>query len=113
MAIKRAELEEARLVRTFKGVDDDGSGEIELDEWRTLMRKMAPHLSEGAVEWTFQCIDVDGSGAIDFDEFKVMMSIAENEDEAGKALKKKARTTVRALIMQSRMKDAFASFDAR
>jgi Ca2+-binding EF-hand superfamily protein len=70
MAVKRAELAEARLVRTFKSVDTDGSGEIELEEWIVLMRKMAPHLSRGAVEWTFQCIDVDGSEAIDFDEFK-------------------------------------------
>eukprot|EP01043_Picozoa_sp_COSAG02_P035600 COSAG02_NODE_2559_length_8529_cov_5.446382_8_plen_604_part_00 len=68
--MKRAELEEARLVRTFKSVDTDGSGEIELDEWVVLMRKMAPHLPIGSVEWTFKCIDVDGSGAIDFEEFK-------------------------------------------
>lgn len=70
MAVKRAELEEARLVRTFKSVDTDGSGEIELDEWIVLMRKMAPHLPIGSVEWTFKCIDVDCSGAIDFGEFK-------------------------------------------
>ena len=57
-------------MRTFKSVDTDGSGEIELDEWIVLMRKMAPHLHIGSVEWTFQCIDVDGSGAIDFEEFK-------------------------------------------
>ena len=70
MAVKRAELEEQRLVRTFKSVDADGSGEIDLDEFRTLFRRMAPHLSDQTMRYTFECIDADGSGEVDFDEFK-------------------------------------------
>ena len=55
-------------------------------------------------------VDTDGSGEVDFAEFKAMMSVGSTatESDESRALKKKARSVVRALIMQSRMKDAFA-----
>ena len=109
----RGETRDKELREAFEAIDADRSGEIDTEELTEAFNNYGSKFSDAEIQQIMSAVDTDGSGEIDFDEFKVMMSIAENEDEAGKALKKKARTTVRALIMQSRMKDAFASFDAR
>ena len=53
----------------FKQADKDGSGSLEKNEVRRLMKQMGKNLSKAEFEVAFSKIDVDGSGAVDFDEF--------------------------------------------
>jgi Ca2+-binding EF-hand superfamily protein len=70
MVVKQREIEEARLRRTFARVDEDGSGVIEMDEFRRLARTLCATMTEEQMRATFEQIDADGSGGIDLDEFR-------------------------------------------
>ena len=67
---KKRDLEEAKLRRTFDGVDDDGSGEIEWPEFKRLCRRLDARLADELVEAAWKQLDEDGSGAADFREFE-------------------------------------------
>ena len=110
----RGETRDAELREAFDAIDADGSGEIVTEELTTAFNNYGSQFSAAEIVQIMGAVDKDNSGEIDFDEFKAMMSIGDaNETPESKVLKKKARSVVRALIMQQRMKDAFASFDAR
>ena len=64
----------------FAEADEDGSGELDEEEFATLVKKLAKESSWGwlgrqhsasHLRTLFRRADVDGSGAIDFDEFLV------------------------------------------
>lgn len=67
---KKRDLEEAKLRRTFDGVDEDGSGEIEEPEFRRLCRRLDARLEDEVVSRAWAQLDEDGSGAADFREFE-------------------------------------------
>ncbi len=67
---KQRDLEEAKLRRTFDGVDEDGSGEIEEAEFRRLCRRLDARLSDEVVSAAWTQLDEDASGAADFREFE-------------------------------------------
>ena len=53
----------------FSEFDNDGSGQIDLDEFRyTIMTTMALNVTQAAVDALFVAWDVDGSGEIDVSE---------------------------------------------
>ena len=62
----------------FDNVDIDGSGEIDSDEFGTIMNRISiqmgttPPLREDIKEM-FDSIDTDHSGEIDFNEFQVLI----------------------------------------
>lgn len=55
----------------FKKYDEDGSGTISLDEFKTAF--IGKQISDKQWNKIISEIDQDGSGSIDFQEFKDMM----------------------------------------
>jgi calcyphosin len=59
------------LSRSFRLMDDDGNGSLNLAEFRQAMRACSLDLHDGDVRLLFQYFDRDRSGAIDLGEFLV------------------------------------------
>ena len=57
------------LGRTFKSMDDDGSGNLDQQEFNKAMVELNMNLSNREQLRLFQHFDADHSGRIDFDEF--------------------------------------------
>lgn len=57
------------LRRQFKIMDDNGSGNLDLYEFRKGIKDFQIDIDEKDVEGLFKAFDIDGSGVIDFDEF--------------------------------------------
>lgn len=53
----------------FQFFDKDGSGTIDLDEFRQLLRILAPASTNDNAERGFETIDTDKNALIDFEEF--------------------------------------------
>ena len=53
----------------FNRYDKDGSGSLELAEFRDFVRDLGERLSEAELRWLVLQVDGDQSGSIDFDEF--------------------------------------------
>lgn len=61
---------EAEAVRVaFDRLDDDGSGELDIDEIGQLMEQIGRKLNERQLKKMMKEIDTDGSGLVDFDEY--------------------------------------------
>lgn len=58
---------------TFVSIDRDGSGTIELDEFKGLMFKIDHSRSEGALRVQFAAIDTDHDGQISEAEFRAWL----------------------------------------
>ena len=57
----------------FKRFDTDGSGEIDLEEFKVMLKKLKIHMSSAKAVKYFKMCDVDDSGQIDFEEFRVAL----------------------------------------
>ena len=78
-------MEAARIKRTFDAMDEDGSGEIERDEFHELYEKvLGCQCSERAAAVAFAEIDTDRSGSVDFDEFCVWVARQGDHTAAGR-----------------------------
>ena len=64
-----ASIEETQLQSVWKRVDADGSGLLDADEVRQVMKDMGKEMDEAQFVATMAEIDVDGSGELDFSEF--------------------------------------------
>lgn len=76
MALRRMELKvdpEEALRSAFDIFDADGSGYIDRDEVRLLMKKFAQTLTDEEITQIMQEGDADGDGEISFEEFKELM----------------------------------------
>jgi hypothetical protein len=68
-------LEVEKIHKRFVEFDEDGSGEIELDEFRKIVRMLldvpegSDSLPEDRVEQLWRTVDSDGSGSVDMYEF--------------------------------------------
>jgi hypothetical protein len=58
-----------KLRKIFNEIDEDGSGEVDIDEFITGFQKTDPTMSADAARKLFEEADDDGSGFLDFDEF--------------------------------------------
>merc|ERR1719343_1291596 len=58
-----------RRKANFNWVDKDGSGSIDLQEWRDAVAAMGWKMSQDAVDKSFRLADTDGDGEISFSEF--------------------------------------------
>ena len=82
MAFLGQETDADKIQAMIDEVDEDGSGEVEIDEFLIMMDKT---IAEGAAVWMelmegykgckeiFDEVDTDGSGALDRDEFRVLV----------------------------------------
>eukprot|EP00746_Dinoflagellata_sp_MGD_P066712 gnl/MRDRNA2_/MRDRNA2_27603_c0_seq1.p1 gnl/MRDRNA2_/MRDRNA2_27603_c0~~gnl/MRDRNA2_/MRDRNA2_27603_c0_seq1.p1 ORF type:complete len:593 (-),score=115.31 gnl/MRDRNA2_/MRDRNA2_27603_c0_seq1:1-1779(-) len=67
-------VEVESVKRTYDGFDDDGSGEIDIEEFTKLLYKLIKvpvnlELPASRVKAFWKEIDVDGSGSVNFEEF--------------------------------------------
>ena len=53
----------------FDRMDKDKSGAIEMEELKSMVKKMLPHVSDDHIQEIFGIIDVSGNGRIEKDEF--------------------------------------------
>lgn len=58
----------------FEQTDVDGNGQIDLIEFRTLLRTLGSSLDPAKAEQLFDVIDGDEDGLIGFDEFEAWYS---------------------------------------
>eukprot|EP00941_MAST-03F_sp_MAST-3F-sp1_P000556 g556.t1 len=68
--LPKAEQKIARIQRQFQMYDVDGSGTIELDEFKLMLRDLCVPLHSDEVNASFAKLDTDGSGEIDYQEFE-------------------------------------------
>ena len=59
----------AYMQRLFEGADDDGSGELDVDELENLLHELDLGLTDGDVEAIAAVVDSDGSGTVKWSEF--------------------------------------------
>lgn len=59
----------AGLARKFRIIDDDGSGTLEMSEFKKCMKEMKTNFSDEENEELFKFFDEDGGGTITYDEF--------------------------------------------
>ena len=77
---RRIELhEEARAV--FDSIDQDGNGELDLQELKELAEALGVKLDDASAQEAMATMDADGSGEVDFDEF--IEWFVENKDKKG------------------------------
>ena len=70
---RRHRLVEDAPEEVFKRFDTDGSGEIDLEEFKVMLKKLKIHMSSAKAVKYFKMCDVDDSGQIDFEEFRVAL----------------------------------------
>ena len=68
------DLNEAYLKEQFDFIDEDGSGELDEDEMRSLFASMGRSVSKRIIANIMRLSDLDGNGTIDFEEFKLIFS---------------------------------------
>ena len=61
--------EEEAVKEAFERLDDDGSGELDIDEIGQLMETIGRNLNEKQLQKMMLEIDEDGSGLVEFDEY--------------------------------------------
>ena len=98
-----SEKEISDLKRDFLDLDEDGSGEISVNELKNILKDPRLKMSEDAIVELMKEFDLDGSGGIDVSEFLILMSNHKN-----KALKKLIH---KAIIFRSPIRRAFNEFD--
>ncbi|KAJ7331639.1 Calmodulin-2 [Desmophyllum pertusum] len=82
---------EEEVQSMISGVDEDGSGEIDFDEFLTLMAAKQSNMTmEDELRGAFNIFDIDGSGFISSDELKqVLENLGESltDEEVGEMMK--------------------------
>lgn len=71
----------AELLRLFRHYDKDGSGQIELDEFKKMMSAFNILLTHKAAKGMFQKYDTGGDGTISFQEFKKAVMLQKDPRE--------------------------------
>ena len=56
----------------FASIDEDGSGELDEEEMRSLFESMGRPVSKRIIANIMRLSDADGNGTIDFDEFSAI-----------------------------------------
>ena len=65
---------EEHLRDVFDLFDVDGSGYIDRDDMRLLMKRLAQDLTDGEITSIMEEVDTDGDGKISFEEFAAVCS---------------------------------------
>ena len=72
-------ITEEEIINTFKTFDEDNSGTIELDEFKSGMNMMCPGFDEKVAESLFKMVDEDGSKNLTLEEFKTAIRFMERQ----------------------------------
>ena len=62
-------MDNAALRARFDGYDQNGDGQLELDEFGQLLDELGAGYEEAQVRAAFASLDADQNGSIDFEEF--------------------------------------------
>ena len=103
MASHLKEEEIAKIKRQFLDLDEDGSGEITIEELKSILKDPTLKMKEDAISALLAEFDLDGSGGIDISEFLIQMSKKKN-----KQLRKLIH---KAIVLRSPIRKAFNEFD--
>jgi hypothetical protein len=68
-----------RARRAFDRFDTDGSGQLDLQEFKDAYKQMYPNVTDIQLDAIFQEADLDGGGTLDFEEFITIARIPEVE----------------------------------
>lgn len=63
------------LREAFDAADEDSSGDLSLDNVRSMLRRMDPTLTEKEVQSILNALDLDESGSVKFEEFKRIFNL--------------------------------------
>ena len=63
----------------FDQFDSDGSGELDLQEFKDAYRQLFPNIKDAQLEAMFEEADLDKGGTVDFDEFTTIARIPQSE----------------------------------
>ena len=63
----------------FDQFDTDGSGELDLQEFKDAYRQLFPQIEDSQLETMFEEADLDKGGTVDFDEFSTIARIPQAE----------------------------------
>ena len=77
----------------FVGLDQDGSGEIEIEELANLLKSMRIklQLSESKIDKALKQIDKDGDGTVDIPELRRIIELYDTEGIIYKALSQRSK----------------------
>ena len=68
------------LRKQFEALDDNGSGSLNVQEFRSLLSEGAIGLPDGVAEVMMDMLDTDHNGQINFKEFLSMMHLASQQE---------------------------------
>ena len=100
MASHLTEKEIAKIKRLFLALDEDGNGELSVDELKSILEDPRLKMSPDDISSLISEFDLDGSGTIDICEFLILMANRKNKDLIRKAI-----------VLRSAIRKAFKSFD--
>jgi hypothetical protein len=76
-----ADADHMVAVSAFRGADGDGSGELDLKEFKRLALQLLPDVPDERLDEVFTAADQDVSGRIDFEEYRnVCIPMLKNEE---------------------------------
>ena len=81
-----SEEEIAKIKRSFLELDEDGSGEISVQELQSILKDPKLKMSEEDVKTLMADFDLDGNGTIDICEFLILMSNRKNRNLIHRAI---------------------------
>eukprot|EP01012_Entosiphon_sulcatum_P056417 TRINITY_DN8007_c0_g1_i1.p1 TRINITY_DN8007_c0_g1~~TRINITY_DN8007_c0_g1_i1.p1 ORF type:complete len:1333 (-),score=361.12 TRINITY_DN8007_c0_g1_i1:6-4004(-) len=83
------------LQEIFNKYDTDGSGSIELEEWREAMKDLGVAANDDVIEALFKRYDADGGGSIEYEEFIRYAQPSSQGEEAGTSERSRAEEVER------------------
>ena len=95
-----SEKEIAKIKRSFLELDEDGSGEISVQELRSILKDPKLNMTEEDVNKLMKDFDLDGNGTIDICEFLILMSSRKNRN-----------LIHRAIVIRTSIRKAFNNLD--
>ncbi len=80
--IKDSAADISAAIHLFQEVDEDGSGEIDREEFAEMVRQMGIGMSEERIDEVYNTYDVDGGGSIGLSEFLAFLKTQKAEATA-------------------------------